>query len=57
LQTGLPAGQYCDIISGNKEGTSCTGKTITVNADGTVNVNISNTEEDPIVATHAEVIF
>ncbi|ODM89150.1 Pancreatic alpha-amylase [Orchesella cincta] len=52
--TGLPAGQYCDVISGNKEGSSCTGKTITVNADGSVNLNIANTEEDPMVAIHAD---
>ncbi|ODM96628.1 Pancreatic alpha-amylase [Orchesella cincta] len=54
VPTGLPAGQYCDVISGNKEGSSCTGKTITVNADGSVNLNIANTEEDPMVAIHAD---
>ncbi|CAL8072293.1 unnamed protein product [Orchesella dallaii] len=54
IATGLPAGQYCDVISGNKEGSSCTGKTITVSADGSVNLSISNTEEDPMVAIHAD---
>jgi alpha-amylase len=55
LQTCLPAGSYCDVISGNKEGGSCSGKTITVNGDGTANISISNEDEDPIVAIHAEV--
>ena len=30
LQTTLPAGQYCDLYSGEPNGTGCTGKTITV---------------------------
>ncbi|RAK50811.1 hypothetical protein DJ017_19895, partial [Phenylobacterium soli] len=34
LQTGLPAGTYCDVISGSKSGSSCTGKTVTVGSDG-----------------------
>jgi len=57
IQTCLPAGNYCDVISGNKEGTTCTGKTITVAADGTTSLNISNSnpDEDPMVAIHAEV--
>lgn len=53
LKTGLPAGQYCDIISGNKVGGSCTGKVVTVNADGSARINISNTEQNPMVAIHA----
>jgi alpha-amylase len=55
LQTCLPAGSYCDVISGNKEGGSCSGKTITVNGDGTANISISNGHEGPILAIHAEV--
>lgn len=52
-QTGLPGGNYCDIISGAKlEDGSCGGKTIRVNDDGTVNVNISQTEDDPMIAIH-----
>jgi len=52
IQTGLPAGQYCDLISGNKEGSSCSGKVITVNSGGTVNVDITNAQDDPVLATH-----
>ncbi len=52
FQTGLPQGQYCDVISGNLEQNRCTGKTITVQADGRASITISNLEEDPMVAIH-----
>ncbi|KAK9501822.1 hypothetical protein O3M35_012481 [Rhynocoris fuscipes] len=52
LMTCLPAGTYCDVISGNKIGNRCTGKTITVNADGTANISIGRNEEDGILALH-----
>lgn len=44
LQTGMAAGTYCDIINGNfdKSDASCDGPTITVNADGTANFNVSS---------------
>ena len=54
IKTGLPAGLYCDIISGNKINGKCTGRVITVNADSTSNIYISNTVEDPMVAFHIE---
>ncbi|RME09795.1 MAG: ATPase [Ardenticatenia bacterium] len=40
LQTGMPAGTYCDVISGERNGNSCTGNTITVNADGTASFSV-----------------
>ncbi|CAF1335032.1 unnamed protein product [Adineta steineri] len=52
FQTGLPQGQYCDVISGNVENGRCTGKTVTVEADGRAPISISNTEADPMVAIH-----
>uniref|UniRef100_A0A8D0CHD8 alpha-amylase n=1 Tax=Scleropages formosus TaxID=113540 RepID=A0A8D0CHD8_SCLFO len=54
LDTGMPGGTYCDVISGQKEGNSCTGKQITVSSDGKVHFSISNVEEDPFVAIHAD---
>jgi len=54
IQTGLPPGDYCDIISGNLEGGRCTGKTITVDSGRRVTLNISNADEDPMVALHDE---
>uniref|UniRef100_H3C288 alpha-amylase n=1 Tax=Tetraodon nigroviridis TaxID=99883 RepID=H3C288_TETNG len=54
LNTGLPAGTYCDVISGQKEGGRCTGKQIHVGSDGRAHFRISNRDEDPFVAIHAE---
>jgi len=54
LQTCLSAGTYCDVISGDKQGSSCTGKTVTVGGDGTATIQISNTDQDPVIAIHAE---
>ncbi|XP_049948012.1 alpha-amylase 1-like [Schistocerca serialis cubense] len=55
LQTGLPAGSYCDVISGNKSGSSCTGKTITINGDGTAYIEIPYNQDDGVVAIHTGV--
>ena len=54
LQTGLPGGRYCDVISGNKVGSSCTGATITVNSDGTASISIDGNSQDPVVAIHVD---
>ena len=52
LQTGLSPGRYCDVISGNLDQGSCTGKVITVQGDGRAQISISNSDEDPMVAIH-----
>ncbi|KFO26902.1 Pancreatic alpha-amylase [Fukomys damarensis] len=54
LQTGLPAGTYCDVISGDKVDGNCTGIKVQVAADGTAHFSISNSAEDPFIAIHAE---
>ena len=54
LQTGLPAGTYCDVISGDKSGNSCTGIQISVSSDGKAHFSISNSAEDPFIAIHAD---
>ena len=48
----LPAGQYCDVISGNYEDGDWTGLVVTVNDDGTASFSINASSEDPIVAIH-----
>ncbi|XP_076146302.1 alpha-amylase-like [Alosa pseudoharengus] len=55
LQTGMPAGCYCDVISGQRTaaGTGCTGKRITVGEDGRAHFTIKASEEDPFVAIHS----
>ncbi|XP_055845375.1 alpha-amylase 1-like [Episyrphus balteatus] len=52
LYTCLPAGTYCDVISGKKVGSSCTGKRIDVGQDGRAQININNNDEDGVLAIH-----
>ncbi|XP_012678181.2 alpha-amylase-like [Clupea harengus] len=54
LNTGLPAGTYCDVISGDKNENRCTGKQVQVGGDGRAHFQISNMAEDPFMAIHAE---
>ncbi|XP_051804016.1 alpha-amylase-like [Acanthochromis polyacanthus] len=54
LNTGMPGGTYCDVISGQKEGSRCTGKQIQVGGDGRAHFRISNSDSDPFVAIHAD---
>jgi len=55
FQTYLPAGTYCDVISGSKSNGVCTGKTVNVGSDGTADIVILHDEEDGVLAIHAEV--
>lgn len=52
LQTSLPAGTYCDVISGNVSGGSCTGKTVVVEGNGNANIVIGAAEYDGVLAIH-----
>ncbi|XP_068945346.1 alpha-amylase 1B-like [Petaurus breviceps papuanus] len=54
LQTGLPAGTYCDVISGDKSNNRCTGIEVKVGNDGLAYFSISNTAEDPFIAIHVD---
>lgn len=54
LNTGMPQGTYCDVISGQKEGSRCTGTQVQVGGDGRAYFKISHTAEDPFVAFHAD---
>lgn len=54
LQTGLPAGTYCDVISGQKEDDSCTAVEVHVAADGMATFLISGKDEDSFIAIHAD---
>lgn len=54
-QTCLTQGTYCDVISGSKDGGSCTGKTVTVGSDGTAYIEILTVEDDGVLAIHANV--
>ena len=52
VNTGLPSGTYCDVISGNYENGSCTGNTVQVGGDGHANININGDSDDPVIAIH-----
>lgn len=54
LQTGLPAGTYCDIASGRKSGSSCSGTSINVGSNGVANFNIPSTATDGFIAIHVD---
>ena len=55
FQTYLPAGTYCDVISGSKSNGFCTGKTVNVASNGRADIVILHNEEDGVLAIHAEV--
>lgn len=42
FRTSLPAGKYCNVIDGAKNGGSCTGSTITVSAEGAFDYNVGS---------------
>nr|AAF73435.1 alpha amylase [Zabrotes subfasciatus] len=52
LQTSLPPGTYCDVITGDISNNSCTGKTVTVRGDGKATIHLSSGEPDGILAIH-----
>ena len=52
LQTGLPAGTYCDMSTGNKVGTSCSGTSVVVAANGMANIVLSSRVPEGFIAIH-----
>ncbi|KAJ8731520.1 hypothetical protein PYW07_004684 [Mythimna separata] len=44
LQTGLPVGTYCDIRSGEVQGTTCSGKTVAVSSTGQALITLAADE-------------
>lgn len=60
LQTGLSAGNYCDIISGNlivdkSNKRECSGKIIKVENNGTAKMIIDgSSDDDPMIAIYGD---
>lgn len=52
IKSSLPAGTYCDVISGSLEDERCTGKTVTVQPNGNVHLEIPRSAEDGVLAIH-----
>jgi alpha-amylase len=40
LETPLPVGSYCDVFTGEKKGSACTGVTVTVDAGGMASLDV-----------------
>lgn len=54
LQTGLPAGTYCDVISGNKVGSNCSGASFIVDLDGFSDISIPSNHVSGVIAIHVD---
>nr|AAW66386.1 Amyrel [Drosophila neocordata] len=54
LQTCLPAGEYCDVISGSLVNGSCSGKSVTVDDNGYGYIHISPEDFDGVLALHVD---
>lgn len=54
LQTGLPAGTYCDIATGIKSGNTCTGGSVSVGSDGRAAIFLSAHVPEGFIAIHTE---
>lgn len=52
IQTCLPEGTYCDVISGELQDGVCTGKTVVVDEDGYGQVSLYESEDDGVLAIH-----
>ncbi len=42
VATGLPAGSYCDLLTGGRTGAGCAGTTVTVDATGNVQLKLAS---------------
>lgn len=52
VQTGLPAGTYCDTIHGTKSAGACSGPSVTVNSTGFATVTVG--DKDAVAFTRAD---
>ncbi|XP_060526193.1 alpha-amylase-like [Cylas formicarius] len=50
IPTDLPAGTYCDVVSGEYQDGQCTGKSLAVDASGVARVSVSSNDENFAVA-------
>lgn len=52
LKTNLPPGIYCDIISGQRDGTKCTGSKVLVLNDGSAHIFLPANSANGAIAIH-----
>ncbi|CAH1784331.1 unnamed protein product [Owenia fusiformis] len=55
LFTGMPAGTYCDVISGQATNDGCSGQSVSVGGDGYAQVKITD-GDNPVFAIHIEAV-
>lgn len=53
IQTGLSAGTYCDLATGNKVGNACTGTAVIVQANGVADIFLSASAAEGFLAIDA----
>lgn len=46
----MPAGTYCDVITGKRVGSDCSGKKVVVDGSGRASIEVSN--DDMAMAFH-----
>ncbi|XP_077533137.1 alpha-amylase-related protein-like [Haemaphysalis longicornis] len=55
FNTTLPAGYYCDVLTGSRlDGRSCTGRVVRVRGDGFAHLTVDDAAEVPAVAIQIE---
>ncbi|CAH1397787.1 unnamed protein product [Nezara viridula] len=54
IQTSLEPGVYCDVISGLKQGSKCTGSQVTVKNNGKAHIKIAANALDGFIAIHSK---
>lgn len=57
LETSLPFGTYCDVISGGNSDNKCTGKSFIVNSDGKVKITIPKDDPHGFIAITSGVSY
>lgn len=55
FQTGMPPGTYCDLISGHKLESSCSGVTVTVDAEQKIHAVLPTEAGERMIAFTIEV--
>lgn len=54
IYTGLAAGSYCDMATGVRQGTHCTGATVTVGSDGYAQFELERDSKEMFIAIHVD---
>ncbi|XP_037031652.1 alpha-amylase-like isoform X2 [Bradysia coprophila] len=57
MQTCLPAGTYCDVISGTKNQNKCTGTKVEVNEEGIAHIFLSSDDANGVMAIHTGAVL